>query len=590
MTGALIRLRVFIGGQATADAIAWLLAVLLAAVLRFEFDLDRIQLDHFLVLGLMVGLFNFVLGQVTGLYRGIHKTGSLSQGLLLAAQSFLVLLIPGTLVLVWGNYFEIPRSTLLIATPLFFIFSGATRVARRTPQLLRARTRSGKRTLVYGAGEMAEILIPQLLSDSEAKFQLVGLIDDDISKSQRRIMGIRCLGDGNALAAIAKREQVRTLIVAIPRANSALLERIQSEAKKADLEMIILPTFSEILANKTGQLGLRELGIEDLVGRRAIEIDSDFVRSQLRGKKVLVTGAGGSIGVELCRQVAQFEPAELIYLDRDESGLQTAQLAAEHNGLLNSENVVLADIREKAVLEEIFATKRPDVVFHAAALKHLPVLERYPLEAWKTNVVGTANLLEVSRRFDVATFVNISTDKAADPSSTLGVSKLFAEELTAWYSKQTGRNFVSVRFGNVLGSRGSLVPTLTELIRQGGPITLTDPEATRYFMTVSEACQLVLQATALAEPGDVLVLDMGESVKVIDIAQKMVDISNRKIDIVFRGLRPGEKLHERLFSVNAELLETAHPLVWRATSRDREPGSLEPEDFMRQIASLPKAK
>lgn len=580
------RVRGFVGGQAVLDGFVWLVAVLVAAILRFEFQLERIEFLYLLVTGLMIAPVNFAIGKATGLYRGIHKTGSLSEAILLAGQALVVMFVFGTLVLVWGNSFGIPRSTLVIATPIFFALAGATRVLRRSPRLLRASASSGKRTLVYGAGEMAEILIPQLLSDPEVKFQLVGLIDDDVAKSQRRIMGVRCLGDGSRLSVIAKREQVTTVIIAIPRADSALLERIQTEAIRANLEVIILPTFSEILANKTSQLGLRELGIEDLVGRRAIEIDSEFVRSQLKGKKILVTGAGGSIGVEICRQVAQFEPGELIYLDRDESGLQMAQLAAEHNGLLNSENVVLADIREKSVLKEIFASKRPDVVFHAAALKHLPVLERYPLEAWKTNVMGTANLLEVAHRFDVGTFINISTDKAADPTSTLGLSKLFAEELTAWYSRQSGRNYVSVRFGNVLGSRGSLVPTLTELIRQGGPVTLTDPEATRYFMTVSEACQLVLQATALAQPGDVLVLDMGEPVKVLDIAKKMIEISNKSVDIVFRGLRPGEKLHERLFSVSADLLDTAHPLVWRGTSQDRSPEFLDPEEFLRQISAV----
>lgn len=582
-----IRIRAFVGGQAVVDGLLWLAAVQVAVVLRFEFHVEGIEFVSFIVLGGAIALVNFFVGKATGLYRGINKTGSLSESIILAGHSGLLLLLVGMPVVVWGNAFDIPRSTLLIATPIFFALSGATRVFRRIPFVVRPARGRGKRTLVYGAGEMAEILIPQLLSDPHAQFQPVGLIDDDSAKSKRRIMGVRCLGNGTQLAAVAKREEAIAVIVSIPRADAVLLSGIQKEALKANLEVVILPTFAEILEDKTRVLGLRELGIEDLVGRRAIEIDSDFVRSQLTGKKVLVTGAGGSIGVEICRQVAALAPSELIYLDRDESGLQMAQLAAEHTGLLNSANVVLADIREKAVLEEIFRDKKPDVVFHAAALKHLPVLERYPLEAWKTNVLGTENLLEVSSRFGVETFVNISTDKAADPSSTLGISKLYAEELTAWYSKQTGRNFVSVRFGNVLGSRGSLVPTLTELIRQGGPVTLTDSEATRFFMTVSEACQLVLQATALATPGDVLVLDMGKPVRVLDIAEKMIALSGQPIEIVFRGLRPGEKLHERLFSVDADLLDTSHPLIWRATSLERNPTSLDAEEFLRSVGSVP---
>lgn len=566
--------------QAALDALFWVTAVLLAGVLRFEFDFSQIDFLHFLTVGIAVAILNFVVGTATGLYRGFHRGGSLGDGTVLAVQATVLLVISGTPTILLGSAIGIPRSTILIATPIFFALSAASRVFRRATQNKGSFANKGKKTLVYGAGEMAEILIPQLLADPGNAYQVVGLIDDDPTKARRRIGSVRCLGDGMSLGAVASREGAQALIVAVPRADSTLLSRIQVQAKKANLEVIILPTFSEILDKKKNGVGLQSLGIEDLVGRRAIEIDLDFVRGQLAGKKVLVTGAGGSIGIELCRQLAQFEPKQLIYLDRDESGLQMAKLVAEHDGLLDSSNVVLADIRERSVLESVFAQKRPDVVFHAAALKHLPVLERYPMEAWKTNVLGTANLLEVARRWEVETFVNISTDKAADPSSVLGISKLYAEELTAWFAKETGRNYVSVRFGNVLGSRGSLVPTLAELIRQGEPIVLTDPEATRYFMTVSEACQLVLQAVALAQRGDVFVLEMGDPVKILDIARKMIEIEGKPIDIVFRGLREGEKLHERLFSVDAQLFETSHPSIWRTSPNTRAPNSLDPQSFL----------
>lgn len=290
-------------------------------------------------------------------------------------------------------------------------------------------------------------------------------------------------------------------------------------------------------------------------------MDTNRVGSLLAGKTVLITGAGGSIGVELCRQVASFEPKRLIMLDRDETGLQHAQLLTYGSGLLESADLVLADIREADSLDALFATHRPDVVFHAAALKHLPMLEKFPDEAWKTNVEGTLNVLNAALKVQVKTFVNISTDKAADPTSVLGHSKKLGEQLTAWASSQGSGNFLSVRFGNVLGSRGSLVPTLTHMIESGGPVLITDPRATRYFMTISEACQLVLQAGTAVAKASVFVLDMGLPVRILDVAERMIDMASRDIDIVFTGLRPGEKLHETLSSDEETLAPSDHALI-----------------------------
>jgi FlaA1/EpsC-like NDP-sugar epimerase len=281
---------------------------------------------------------------------------------------------------------------------------------------------------------------------------------------------------------------------------------------------------------------------------------------------VLVTGAGGSIGSELCRQISKFGPAKLIMLDRDETGLQLAQLGVSGHGLLDTKDIMLADIREPEVLNEIFKRVRPDVVFHAAALKHLPVLEQFPEEAWKTNVLGTLNVLRASQAVGVGTFINISTDKAADPTSVLGKSKKLAERLTSWFANEQNASYLSVRFGNVLGSRGSMLPTFTSLIQKGGPITVTHPDVTRFFMTIPEACQLVLQAGAIGRPQDVLILDMGEPVKILDIANKMIQISGKKIEVVFTGLRQGEKLDEDLYGMSEDSQILSHPLISHAWS------------------------
>lgn len=304
-----------------------------------------------------------------------------------------------------------------------------------------------------------------------------------------------------------------------------------------------------------------DLTESDFLGRRPIDTDVDAIASYLSGARVLVTGAGGSIGSALCRQIERFEPAELVMLDRDEAALHSLQLSIEGRALLDSPNLVIADIRDAERLREVFLEHRPTVVFHAAALKHLPLVEMHPHEGWKTNVVGTNNLLRAAAAAGVTHFINVSSDKAVDPTSALGLTKRLAEQLTAWYANRSRGAWVSVRFGNVLGSRGSVLETFRTQAQTGGPITVTHPEATRYFMTPNEASQLVIQAGALGHPGEVLVLDMGEPVRVVDIAKRVVAAANRPIEIVFTGLRPGEKLHERLISEVELDVRRVHPRI-----------------------------
>ncbi len=330
---------------------------------------------------------------------------------------------------------------------------------------------------------------------------------------------------------------------------------------EAGLRVMVLPSLDEILNGKSTLGDVRDITIEDIVGRHPVDTRVESIAGYLDGRRVLVTGAGGSIGSELCRQISRFSTAELIMLDRDETALQDVQLSISGHGLLDSREVVLADIRDSAVLVEIFESRRPEVVFHAAALKHLPMLEQYPDEAWKTNVLGTQNVLDAAKRVSVDTFVNVSTDKAATPSSVLGHSKRLAERLTAWAAHELDARYLSVRFGNVFGSRGSVVPVFTQLIAAGGPVTITHPDVTRFFMTISEACQLVVQAGGIGSPGEVLVLDMGEPVKILDIAERMIALSGKDIEIVYTGLRDGENLHEALFGVGEEHVRPVHPKI-----------------------------
>lgn len=319
---------------------------------------------------------------------------------------------------------------------------------------------------------------------------------------------------------------------------------------------------------------IEDLDIAALLGSRSTVDDLELAAEFLRERRVLVTGAGGSIGSELCRQIMRFEPAEVIMLDRDETALQHVQVSIFGHGLLDTRDVVLADIRDADAITAIMIDRRPDVVFHAAALKHLPMLEQYPHEAWKTNVLGTLNVLEAARAAGVPRFVNISTDKAANPTSVLGTTKRVAERLTAWMAEQTGDDYVSVRFGNVLGSRGSMIPLFVELIRAGLPVTVTHPDATRFFMSIPEACHLVIQAGAIAEPGEALILDMGEPVRILDIAERLIAALERDTEIVFSGLRTGEKLHEELIGDGESERRPVHPKITHAVVPTLSPTAL----------------
>jgi FlaA1/EpsC-like NDP-sugar epimerase len=352
------------------------------------------------------------------------------------------------------------------------------------------------------------------------------------------------------------------LLIAIPSADSTLISDISARARAVSMDVKVLPAVQNLNERPLDTSDIRDLTDEDLLGRRKIVIDLQQISDYLVNRRVLVTGAGGSIGSELCRQLARFNPAELIMLDRDESALHEVQLSIHGRALLNTPQTVLADIRDADTIKHIFNTRKPEVVFHAAALKHLPLLETYPTEAYQTNVLGTLTLLEASAQAGVGVFVNISTDKAANPISVLGYSKRIAERITAHFGKTVSSGkYMSVRFGNVLGSRGSVLMSFRDQIANGGPLTVTHRGVTRYFMTISEAVQLVIQAGAIGKSGEALVLDMGTPVSIYDVAKQLVTNSGKAIEIEIVGLRAGEKVHEELFGDGEVDVRPAHPLI-----------------------------
>ena len=571
-------MKVVFGGTftfVTLDIVVWVVALMLGVAARFEFDFSRINFGGFCVIASLAAILQICYGLGFKLYRGRSRVATFEELQSLVLTAFCVGITSSATIFIFGTFLSVPRGSALISIPIFIFISGGIRALMRKIQSIPDKNHKRQRTLVYGAGSMANALIPQLINDPKAQYLPVGLIDDDITKHNLWINNVPVLGGWKQLMQIQQRVSAEIVIVCIAHIDSSFLRKVEEDARGAELKVVVLPTLDDVIRGQYGLQDLRSISIEDIVGRRAIDTELEQISSYLKEKTVLVTGAGGSIGSELCRQISRYEPARLIMLDRDESGLQTAQITVYGNGLMDSQDLVLADIRDVEALTKIFQFERPEVVFHAAALKHLPALQRYPDEAWKTNVLGTLNVLTAAQQVGVKTFINISTDKAADPTSVLGVSKKLTEGLTSWFAQETNSEYLSVRFGNVLGSRGSLVPTFTALIERGGPLTITHPEVTRYFMTIPEACQLVLQAGALGRPQDVLVLDMGEPVKILDIANKMIEISGKKIEIVFTGLRPGEKLHEDLFGFDetGELLH--HNLISRSFAPPVSPAEIE---------------
>ncbi|MDH6235801.1 nucleoside-diphosphate sugar epimerase/dehydratase [Cryobacterium sp. CG_9.6] len=566
--------------QFLLDALCWLLALSAAQALRYEFDLSAIVWIPLLLLWSVACVLQLLVGLLFYLYQGRHQYGSFAEVRALLGVVLSVAVLIGLPVAAFGAALQIPRSTVLIALPIAFVFMGGVRYVRRL--VLERSLGPGEGAvpvLIYGAGYLGAEIIRHMKTDRRSSFRPIGLIDDDPLKRNVWFDGVRVLGTRSSLPAIVDATGAVTLVVAIAKADAALLRAIADVARVADLRVLVLPPWEELLTGRSRLNDLRDISIEDLIGRPLLDTDVESVAGYLTGKRVLVTGAGGSIGAELCRQIHRYAPRELIMLDRDETGLQTAQISIRGHGLLDTRDVVLADIRDVDALNAVFEDRQPEVVFHAAALKHLPILEQYPDEAWKTNVLGTRNVLEAARAVNVSVFVNISTDKAARPTSVLGHSKRLAERLTASMAEQTGCRYLSVRFGNVIGSRGSMLPTFTALIEAGGPLTITDPEATRFFMTIPEACQLVVQAGGIGRPAEVLILDMGEQVKILDVARRMIDMSGQHVEIVFTGLRRGEKLHEDLRGEGESDERPLHPKISHATITPLSPARLDKAEW-----------
>ncbi len=559
------------------DFIIWILAFLVSAFVRYSNTDESTPWTAAFVVGLLAAVGFVALCGALRLYSGRHRPGSLDEAFLVTLCGAAIGGVIATSLALPTDFRVLGLSVPLAAAAMAVLGCLSVRAAYRMNRERSQRSEGGIRAVVVGAGEAGTRLVRDLHREPDRPYDPIAFVDDDPRKCHYRVGATKVKGTVGDLERIIATEKIERILIAAPSAGSELVRRVGSIASNCGVKAKVLPTLADLASSDVGFRDLRDLELADFLGRRQVQTDLSTVSHYLTGRRVLVTGAGGSIGSELCRQINAFGPASLMMLDRDESALHALQLSLDGRGQLNTKDLILADIRDAQALGDLFAERRPEVVFHAAALKHLSMLQMYPQEGLKTNVRGTLNVLEAARAAGVNVLINISTDKAADPTSVLGDTKRTAERLTAGFA-DCGR-YVSVRFGNVLGSRGSVLTAFAEQIQSGGPITVTDPQVTRFFMTIGEAVQLVLQAGAIGNTGDVLILDMGEPVRILDVAHQLMEIADRRVDIVITGLRPGEKLHEVLRGQEEVLLPTGHPTISRCQTQSLEPTAVDHMTF-----------
>ena len=593
---------------AALDGLCVVLSLAISFLLRFEFVIPpafAISLFKALFLFLIVKLAIFALFKLykmTWRYVGVNDIWNIFTATVVA-ELLLIILVMIPLSKTYEsipsiNISPFPRSIFIFDAVLTFFFISIVRGSKRfyLEIIQKRKYRSqGKRTIILGAGDTGEMVIRDILRQDFSEFYPVAFLDDNPLKTGSYVHGVRVEGAISGITYSVKRHQAEAVIIAIPNLDHKALKAIYSLSRESGVKTVkIVPRMYDIHKPAINLKNLEDISIEDLIGRQTMAVDNEAITIFISGKVVLITGAGGSIGSELSMQVAGKEPSRLVLLDSDETDLHNLEqklktafpgpppssrisdgkLLPQELFLPNGSIVsfVVADIREKALIDQIFSAVQPDVVFHAAAYKHVPMMEYNAQEAVKVNLFGTGNLAEAAVRFGVKKFIMISTDKAVRPTSVMGATKRMAEHICKTYNNGNDTEFVSVRFGNVLGSRGSVLPTFLEQLRHGGPLTVTHPDMVRYFMTIHEAVSLVLQASVLGRGGEVMVLDMGDPVKIVNLAEDLIRIHGlepgRDVDIVFSGIRPGEKLFEEMLTAEEGTLASKHSKVFVA--RDNE--------------------
>ncbi len=563
------------------------LSYYLALMLRFEGQIDpkfwSVYTDKFLE----ITLIKLVIFTYFKLYKQMYRYAGVNELINIGAACVMA----NTVAVSYLSLMELslPRSVYIIVGMLdVFLIGGvrlSVRILSKTGSHTWALKKVNKRLMVVGGGDAGAMIIKELLNHRELKSRPVAIIDDDVKKEGKRIYGVPVVGQREDIIGIVRKMKVDEIVIAIPSANKKQIKAVVEECKQTKAKIKILPGMYELIDGSVTMKSVRDVEIKDILGRDEVSLDASAISSYLEDKVVMVTGGGGSIGSELCRQIIGFKPKTLVVLDiYENNAFELQNELLKHNPQLNL-IVKIASVRDRKMIREIVSEMEPDVIFHAAAHKHVPLMEANPKAAIKNNVFGTLNLAQAAHEFGVNRFVLISTDKAVNPTNIMGASKRLCEMIVQSLNPDSKTEFVAVRFGNVLGSNGSVIPTFKRQISEGGPVTVTHNEITRYFMTIPEASQLVLQAGAMAKGGEIFILDMGEPVKILNLAEDLIRLSGYEpyddIPIVFSGLRPGEKLYEELLLSEEGMSTTPHEKIFVG-----KPSDLSYEELLIQLETL----
>ncbi len=548
--------------------IAWFAAYWL------RFNLDGIPHEFLYQAVLMVPAVLLAEGSMFwyfGLYRGVWRFASLPDLVRIVKAVIAGVSFAAVVIFVLTRLVLVPRSVFVLDSILLVLLLGGPRFIYRWLKDRHLYGQVGKKVLIVGAGRAGEMLVRDLLRDPDRTYQPAAFVDDDAKKRNKDIHGIPVSGTVDEIPAIAAHLDVELILIALPSATSAQMRRIVGVCEFTGVHFRMLPRMQDLVTGQIGIKELREVKLDDLLGREPVSLDWQAITQGTQGKTVLVSGGGGSIGSELCRQIARLNPARLIIFEQSEFNLYAIELELRREFPALSLEISLGDVTDAVAVNRVFESHRPSVIFHAAAYKHVPMLENQVRAAVVNNVLGTRMLASLADKYGCESFVMISTDKAVNPSNIMGATKRVAEIYCQGLNARSNTRFITVRFGNVLGSAGSVIPLFQKQIAAGGPVTVTHPEITRYFMTIPEAAQLILQSSVIGQGGEIFVLDMGEPVKIAYLAEQLIILSGKKpgddIEVVYTGLRPGEKLYEELFHEAEQLVDTGHPKIMLARSR-----------------------
>jgi FlaA1/EpsC-like NDP-sugar epimerase len=543
------------------------LSLTLAFLLRFDFSIPADQTQLFWQCLLVMMLVKPLVFALIGFYQSIWGYASLQDGVEILKGVTLASFLTVFCIVFLRQFAPIPRSIFLLDWFFLLFLIAASRLAWRIyrENFKISRNRSGQRTLIVGAGAAGSLLLKEICRDSKSSFNVIGFVDDDPDKRGMKLHGVPVLGTTKILSTLIRFNEIEEVIIAMPSADGKSIRIIMDSCKNANANFKTLPSIGDLIDGTLSISQIKNVEIEDLLGRDPVVMDKKLIGGYLTAKRVLVTGAAGSIGSEICRQIARFSPAKLILLDQAETPLYEIEKELveffPHLPILP----LISDVRDAALVEAAFEEFAPEVVFHAAAYKHVPMMEYNPAQAVLNNVFGSRNIADAAHRFKVRNFVMVSTDKAVNPTNVMGATKRAAEIYIQALSRKSTTKFTTVRFGNVLGSNGSVIPLFKEQIARGGPVTVTDKRIIRYFMTIPEATQLVLQAGSMGSSSEILVLDMGDPVRILDLAEELIRLSGLTpyvdIDITFTGLRPGEKMFEELLIDGEGIMPTAHKKI-----------------------------